>query len=383
MADNLKIPEKLSDLLYKDILGVTAEEEKVELESLLAEYKIKGIDRSDLIARLQEKDIFEGRKAYQQFLGLKVVKHRLGWWISSVAAVAVLIVSGWWFIREPEQQDKTEIVVSEIIHPGQSYAIVTLADGRRVPLEKETRELEECDGTILRSESGELTYKANQDIKNVEIMYNTLTVPKGGEYRLELADGTKVWLNAETELKFPVNFSGSTRDVYIKGEAYFQVARDEKHVFQVHTSMGAVKVLGTSFNIRDYADEQRMVATLETGKVVYISDGLKKEVVLVPGEQVREDKYKGIRVKEVDVAQYVGWHEGKYVFENVSLEEIMQTLGRWYDIEVVYLDSAVKKLHFSGDLERYGSICVFLDFIETGGDVKFKTEGKTIIINKK
>ncbi len=387
MMDDSNIHEKLSDLLYKDILGLAGEEEQRELNSLLARYGLRGMDRDEIITRLEEKDIFDGKKAYQKFRELKNVRgrkvRRLGWWISSAASIVVILGGAWWLNREPVQVRKIEPIVAELIHPGESCAVITLADGKQVSLESHVRELEESDGTILRSESGELVYKANRENVVADVMYNTLTIPRGGEYRLELADGTKVWLNAETELKFPVNFSGDTREVYLKGEAYFQVSKDVQHEFRVHTSMGIVKVLGTSFNVRDYVGEQRVVTTLETGKVAYVSDELKQEVVLTPGFQVQEGKSGEIEMKKVDVIQYIGWREGKYVFEDATLENIMQTLERWYDIDVVYMDESVRNYHFTGDLERYEDINVFLDFIETGGDVKFKTEGKTIIIDKK
>ena len=203
-------------------------------------------------------------------------------------------------------------------------------------------------GRYCVPESGTLVYKANLHNETAEVMYNTVTIPRGGEYCLELADGTKVWLNAETELRFPVNFSDKTRDVYLKGEAYFQVSKDELHAFQVHTSMGTVAVLGTSFNVRDYADEQKVVTTLEMGKVMYVSGENKKEIILTPGFQVQEEKTGEIKMKKVDVMQYVGWREGKYVFENTALVDIMRTLERWYDIDVVYVDPVVKRLSFHG-----------------------------------
>ena len=126
-----------------------------------------------------------------------------------------------------------------------------------------------------------------------------------------------------------------------------------------------------------------MVTTLETGKVMYVSGNTREKVTLNPGYQVLEKESSPVEARKVDPLQYTGWREGKYVFEDVALEDIMRTLCRWYDIDVVYANPAVKKFHFTGDLERYESISIFLSFIETGGDVKFKTEGKTIIIDKK
>ena len=368
------------------MLGLADEEEKRELDSLLVTYRLKGLDRENIIARLQEQEVFDGKEAYREFRVLKQLggrNRRLIWWTSIAASIVVLVVAGWWFGREPEPKSGNVQIMAEAIQPGQSRAVVTLADGQQVVLEQANRKIEESDGTVLHSDSGALVYMANAEKTVAKVMYNKVSIPRGGEYRLELADGTKVWLNAATELRFPVNFTGDMREVYLKGEAYFQVKRDEKHPFIVHTSMGAVEVLGTSFNVRDYEDEREVVTTLETGKVMYVSGNTREKVTLNPGYQVLEKESSPVEVRKVDPLQYTGWREGKYVFEDVALEDIMRTLCRWYDIDVVYANPAVKKFHFTGDLERYESISIFLSFIETGGDVKFKTEGKTIIIDKK
>ena len=386
MMNDLNIYGRISDLFYKDMLGLADEEEKRELDSLLVTYKLKGLDRERIIARLQEQEVFDGKGAYREFRVLKQPggrNRRLIWWTSIAASIVVLVVAGWWFGREPEPKRGNVQIMAETIQPGQSRAVVTLADGQQVVLEQANRKIEESDGTVLHSDSGALVYMANAEKTAAKVMYNTVSIPRGGEYRLELADGTKVWLNAATELRFPVNFTGDMREVYLKGEAYFQVKRDEKHPFIVHTSMGAVEVLGTSFNVRDYEDEREVVTTLETGKVMYVSGNTREKVTLNPGYQVLEKESSPVEVRKVDPLQYTGWREGKYVFEDVALEDIMRTLCRWYDIDGVYANPAVKKFHFTGDLERYESISIFLSFIETGGDVKFKTEGKTIIIDKK
>ena len=386
MMNDLNIYGRISDLFYKDMLGLADEEEKRELDSLLVTYRLKGLDRENIIARLQEQEVFDGKEAYREFRVLKQLggrNRRLIWWTSIAASIVVLVVAGWWFGREPEPKSGNVQIMAEAIQPGQSRAVVTLADGQQVVLEQANRKIEESDGTVLHSDSGALVYMANAEKTTAKVMYNTVSIPRGGEYRWELADGTKVWLNAATELRFPVNFTGDMREVYLKGEAYFQVKRDEKHPFIVHTSMGAVEVLGTSFNVRDYEDEREVVTTLETGKVMYVSGNTREKVTLNPGYQVLEKESSPVEVRKVDPLQYTGWREGKYVFEDVALEDIMRTLCRWYDIDVVYANPAVKKFHFTGDLERYESISIFLSFIETGGDVKFKTEGKTIIIDKK
>lgn len=383
MMNEVKIHERLSDLLYREMLGLTSKEESVELGYLLDKYRLKGLEREKIIARLEEKDIFDGKKAHERFREIKFSRKRVWmWWSGIAASVAVLVVLSLcfdWLLKREIKKDSQPL---ETITPGCSYAIVTLADGREFTLGKEIYEIEESNGTVLYSNAGKLVYPNDRKEKD-EILYNMVTIPRGGEYCLELSDGTKVWLNAETELRFPVIFLGTDREVYLKGEAYFEVNKDKKHPFVVHTSMGSVRVLGTSFNVRDYVDEQEVVTTLECGKVVYSSGNTGEEITLHPGYQVTDKKANPLYVQKVDPLQYTGWREGKYVFEDIALENIMRTLARWYDIEVVYVDPVVKSLHFTGDLERYENINVFLNFIETGGDVKFKTEGKTVMIDKK
>ena len=196
-----------------------------------------------------------------------------------------------------------------------------------------------------------------------------------------LADGTKVWLNADSKLRFPVSFTAERREVYLEGEAYFEVAKDSEHPFIVHISRGAIEVLGTGFNVRDYREEQKTVTTLVQGKVVYRSERQPgREIMLEPGFQIKDEEGGSLQPRKVDVILYTGWKDGKYVFENATLEEIMQVLSRWYDIAVFYKREEVKKLHFTGDLERYKTINDFLEFMEIGGNVRFSIKGKTVLI---
>ena len=213
------------------------------------------------------------------------------------------------------------------------------------------------------------------------MVYNTIDIPIGGEYQLVLADGTKVWLNADSKLRFPVSFTAERREVYLEGEAYFEVAKDSEHPFIVHISRGAIEVLGTGFNVRDYREEQKTVTTLVQGKVVYRSERQPgREIMLEPGFQIKDEEGGSLQPRKVDVILYTGWKDGKYVFENATLEEIMQVLSRWYDIAVFYKREEVKKLHFTGDLERYKTINDFLEFMEIGGNVRFSIKGKTVLI---
>lgn len=178
-----------------------------------------------------------------------------------------------------------------------------------------------------------------------------------------------------------VSFTAERREVYLEGEAYFEVAKDSEHPFIVHISRGAIEVLGTGFNVRDYREEQKTVTTLVQGKVVYRPERQPgREIMLEPGFQIKDEEGGSLQPRKVDVILYTGWKDGKYVFENATLEEIMQVLSRWYDIAVFYKREEVKKLHFTGDLERYKTINDFLEFMEIGGNVRFSIKGKTVLI---
>ena len=216
------------------------------------------------------------------------------------------------------------------------------------------------------------------------LVYNTLKIPRGGAYSLQLSDGTKVMLNSDSRLKFPVRFRGDRREVYLlSGEAYFEVERDESKPFLVHTSRGCVKVLGTEFNVRDYPEEHRVVTTLVNGSVQFTGKD-KKKIVLEPGFQVVADSLTGTwDVREVNLKEYVGWRNGLYVFSHLTLEELMRVIERNYDVTVFFANEECKRLVFSGDLQKYETVEHFLRFIETGGDVRFVVKERTITVYKK
>lgn len=379
MKTRKSIPEILSDLISRDLLGLLDQEQQRELNRLCQEYHICEEERQGIIARLETKDSFDAGVAYREF-SVKTGRRSLYRRLSVAAAVLLLLgVSGlaYFFMRSSSPE---VIPVAQEIVPGKSKATITLANGEKIELENLNRRLQEADGTHLQAGAGELIYE--EVGSKSELIYNTIDIPRGGEYRLVLSDGTKVWLNSETQLKYPVHFSGEVREVFLKGEAYFEVTRNEKKRFIVSTSMGNIQVLGTSFNVRDYQDENKVVTTLEAGQVRYVSSQ-HQEVDLVPGYRL-EDGPQGVGVpQKVNTTLYTGWKDGKYIFDDVSVEEIMKTLERWYDVKVFYTSEYLKNLHFTGDLEKYATINTILNFMETGGDVRFSIHGNTITVGRK
>ena len=205
--------------------------------------------------------------------------------------------------------------------------------------------------------------------------YNTIIVPRGGEYVIQLSDGTKVWLNAESELRYPVSFGDGERGVYLTGEAYFQVERNESHPFTVTSGDHRITVLGTEFCVRAYKDESRILTTLEKGRVS-VNSGM-ESVQLIPGEQSSVEGSL-IKVESVDTQIYTAWRNKKYIFQEQSLGEILNTLSRWYDMRVSFDEDEFKNYRFTGELMKYSSINDFLKKLEELEKVSFKIDGRVV-----
>lgn len=380
-----ELPDILSDLIYKDFLGALTEKERQELATLVKRYPITVADRAVLRARMEEEEPFNAREAYLEFVRRtrrRIIFRRL----RIAAAIALLIGCGgmaWWFYQ-PATPVKAPVEMATVqpILPGSSRAVITLSNGERIELENLNRQLQESNGTRIEAANGSLIY--SDTTQSQETLYNEIAIPRGGEFHLTMADGTQVWLNADTRLKYPVNFNGKTREVFLQGEAYFEVAPNAEQPFLVNTTRGCIQVLGTAFNVRDYAEEKKVVTVLESGKVRYTTAGKQQESrELRPGFLLEDAEGQHLHARQVNTRLYTEWRNGKYIFENASVEEIMSTLQRWYNIDVIYADEKVKQLHFTGDLERYETFDVFLHFMETGGDIRFQIKDNIVIVNKK
>lgn len=299
-------------------------------------------------------------------------------WItwSKYAAVILLFVSMgiFWFVNE-EKQEVENVAVTKIEH-GSMKAQLVLANGRRVDLVPETNlQLEEEGGTRILTLDNMVKYSGMDSLvgQSTEVKYNTLIVPRGGEFSLELADGTRVWLNTESKLRYPVAFTGEERRVEMDGEVYFEVAKNREKPFVVTVNGVDIRVLGTSFNVSAYQED--VVTTLVTGKVQ-----LKKgdeQLVLLPNQQAiwSDDKFK---VKQVDARNYVLWKEGIFYFEDVDLETILDDMARWYNVNIFYVNPTLKKMKFSVEIKCYEDINEILRRIEQTKRVKFEIKDRTI-----
>ena len=271
------------------------------------------------------------------------------------------------------------------IEPISNKAYLILSDGERVYLSNNNNidNITENDGTQIKKQDNTISYLGtkNADLVQNEIIYNEIKIPRGGEYQMTLSDGTKVWLNSASNLKFPVNFNSKIREVQLEGEAYFKVKKDASRPFIVKTPRGNIKVLGTSFNVFAYKNVEVSHTTLVEGKIEF-SDGVNKKI-LAPGEQAISSKADGdFQVKKVNTFLYTAWKDGLFVFEEENLESITNKLSLWYGVDFFYYNKEAKNYKLSGHMRRYEEFNDILKLIENITDVRFKIKGKTITVYK-
>ena len=297
-------------------------------------------------------------------------------------AVSVVIIFGVAiaFLLREEATTVVPVVKVEEITPGRSMAKLTVASGDVYHLDS----LHQVDLiTSLAENNGKEVVFIDRQLEEGEreIKYNKVEIPRGREYQIVLGDGTRVYLNAQTELRFPESFASSEqRLVYLSGEAYFEVTKNPSKPFVVQCKDYAVKVLGTSFNVNSYEGDETSKTTLATGKVEIDMDG--KQTILNPGQQAII-KNGEVNVKEVDVEVYTTWMFDNFRFQSESIQEIMTKLSRWYAIDVFYMNESVRNYHFTGYLPRYAKIADVLELLSLTTNIKFDVEGKTVIVMEK
>jgi len=260
------------------------------------------------------------------------------------------------------------------IGPGGNKAILVLANGEKISLKDEIQgKLGNQGGTsVSRLGKGTLVYDVSNKEDNLNPTYNRLITPRGGQFQVNLPDGTKVWLNAESSLRYPTSFTGEERIVDLDGEAYFEVAKNKKMPFSVKTKQATVRVLGTHFNIMAYANEEISLVSLLEGAVGIQTQTSK--ATLVPGQQARilpSDRMAVINA--IDIEQVVAWKNGYFMFANESLESIMRKMSRWYDVEIEFKDN-LKGKKFWGTISRFKNISEVLKTLEMTGDLHYKVE---------
>ncbi|MGV3763207.1 FecR family protein [Parapedobacter sp.] len=354
--------EKIRQLFERYRSGQCTPEERARLHAWLNRYagnEARGLD--DL------------KESYHAERSLK--KTRWLRWFPYAAAVAVLTFAFVWYVAKDsaEKPEPAIVLQPNDVAPGGNRATLTWADGRSIDLsEAESEIVVGSEHISYASGSEELV-----DLADEEIIPLVLTTPKGGTYQITLSDGTKVWLNAESTLKYPSRFAGEERVVEIEGEVYFAVMKDPDKPFKVYSRGQQIEVLGTEFNVTAYADEHDVKTTLVAGSVELKVNASGERMALVPSEQsvLSGDK---ITKRAVDVGPYIAWKDGHFNFDSTTLADMMKQMSRWYDVEVIY-ESGVPNEQFSGAMSRDVSLQTVLKLLRISG-INYRIEDKNLII---
>lgn len=267
------------------------------------------------------------------------------------------------------------------VMPGTSGAILKLDDGSSIVLDNASNGNLAQQGNILVIKSGSaISYVKDKAQGEKQMHYNTVETPKGRQFQLVLEDGTKVWLNAASSIRFPVAFIGKQRMVEITGEAYLEVAKDKQKPFQVMSNGSIVEVLGTHFNINAYADEETINTTLLEGSVKIVKGTTQRTIK--PGEQARVNNDGSVQtMTNVNIDEVVAWKNNAFLFDNTGVKKLMRQLARWYNVDVEFKGATDESLTFNGTIPRSATLATVLKMLESTGDVKFSIDGKRIIIS--
>lgn len=298
-------------------------------------------------------------------------------WSAAILLLAISISVLFYFYKRDTSHSSigsdTLVNHDSMPSPGSNRATLVWADGSSIELSGRHS------GLIV---GGELSYEDGSQLSEAKTTYATLKTPKGGQYRIELPDGTKVWLNAASSLQYPAHFDGDQRKVILSGEAYFEVAHNTKQPFVVETARQHLSVLGTVFNINAYEDEERTTTTLLEGKVALQSrNNMEKPILLDPGKQsiLLADEFKVIAV---DKQEAVGWKDGKFVFNGSDIYAVMRQIERWYDVEVIY-EGDMSDILFTGTLSRFADIRTVAEKLELTREIKLTIQGRRITVRKR
>ena len=387
----MQVNNHIKNLLEKFVLNKCSKAEVDEVilyfQKITASNQLPSVE--EVLALLEEKPVLtevEANRIYNAIMSSVRIDENLAfkrksqlWKYAVAASVALLISISFFFNKNNDKQLKKSIIV-EIIETGTDKATLTLENGSQIALEK---------GKTVRTQNAtsngaEIIYKTDES-NTKEVVYNYLTIPRGGQFFIKLADGTQVWLNSESQLKYPVNFiKGETREVaLLYGEAYFDVSPSTANngsKFMVINQSQKVEVLGTEFNIKAYKGESNIYTTLVEGKVSLSSSG--KNKVLKPSQQVNLNlKDHTMAVNTVDVYNEISWKDGVFSFRKKPLVEIMTVLSRWYDIDVEYANPEIKNVGFNGVLGKDQEIEDILKTIKSFGIIKnYEIKNETVIL---
>ncbi len=373
----------IETLILKYLQGKLAEEEKRQLDEWLKDDRNKKlfsrlVNKQRILVKMERLDEYDWEKSWKVMEKKLHERKKFSWkYWGMVASLLGIVLLGTWVFMEKNEK-KSPVVVMRGVEPGGVFAELVLPDGKIVELNKDSNNLFLGEsGKVLRTETGVL-FLTQDSVQLQKVGYSEIRTPRGGEYQVVLPDNSIVWLNADSKLRFPLTFSGKERRVFASGELYFQVAKDSLSPFRIEVEgLYEVEVLGTEFNVRAYSDLPS-ATTLVDGRVLIRDKGTK--VVLKPGEQAVKGKHGEVVVREVDVAPYIDWKLGFFLFEDDRLEDILNELARWYDVNVFFENSSVREERFSVDMPRHESFEEVLRLIEQTRSIQIEIEGNNVFV---
>ena len=381
------IPDRIFELIVLQLDHEQTDDEEKELAAWLAEKKehrqwwesyLQIRAQAKLLDRPFSADTEKALakvKASRRFL--RGSKKAIAW----AAVLALPLCLGLWLLLQAMPGEENRLF-SEVARPGKEKAILKIAAQRPIRLDGEIDTLIITEnGTKIKTDAGNmLSYLIDSAGYKTAQEENQLIVPRGGEYRITLSDGTRVWLNAASVLTFPPVFAGNERKVRLVGEAFFEVTPDTARPFIVATARMDIKVLGTSFNVSVYEDEETVHTTLVKGSVE-VQPVQQEAIMLKPGEQACLAGNR-MTVKAVNTRQFTSWIDGKFMFCNTALEEISKQISRWYDVDIFFSSEQVKTICFTGAILRFEPLEELIRMIENTSNVRFSVKGKTIVISE-
>lgn len=383
--------ERLDYLLDQQHKGQCSPAEQAELDAWYHDLKGGKPDFDNWVTEQGGEDQFTStlHERFTQKLGQQKKRSRFaasGW----VAASVVIALTAGFLMFSKQRAQTPQNTVAQVKaptgHPGKNKAILTLADGKQIDLDNiAPGQLANQQGVVVNSTAnGKLVYQLTGNQKQAgadSLAWNNITIPRAGQYELILPDGTKVWLNSETSLSFPVQFKGAERKVALIGEAYFEVAHNAKMPFKVSTGTQTVTVLGTHFNIKAYGDEEKMSTTLLQGSVSIANKVSGQSKLLVPGKQADVMKGDGsISISNAKVDQVMAWKNGYFVFDNQDIHTIMKLVGRWYDMDITY-NQVNGPVRLGGTFSRSSNLNELLKSFALLSNLHFEVKERRIIVS--
>jgi len=388
----LKTTYRIAEILSKHFTDSLTEAEQVELYNWLDASE----NNKALFNKFSNKGFFEEKRLIEASIDMETAMlefmerkyhgaNRKKFFINYLkftAAAVLFIVSALalYHYNKPLNTQQNFNTLEDTIGPGSKKAVLTLANGKKIYLNHTiANNISNHGTTVIKATDSSLQYHASDKLH--VLTYNELETPEKSEFIITLDDGTKVWLNAGSKIRYPIAFVTHERRVELSGEAYFEVSRNKKKPFIIDIGTNSIQVLGTSFNVNAYANASNIYTTLVEGSVRI--NTLSQSMDLSPNEQgIINLKTKHIIKNPVDVNLYASWRNGRFIFDNQPLEEIMGAISRWYGIEVVFENEAARNFTFSFNVKRYDSLNDIIKLLEMTKQVTFKREGRTIYIKK-